>query len=334
MGADAQAVINQQIGDAYDVYIGIMWSRFGSPTPRAGSGTEEEFDRALKRATQSGGRVKIMFYFKNDPLPLTEIDHEQLKRISEFKAKLREQGVLYSDYQGDFADHVRIHLSREIIDFVNSSRDAVSATPGVAARSGTPDTPAREDEPGVFDGIAAFYRHLGVAAEGQSRITDAINVLGDAFVRRTTQITSSDAGEITLDFLQEVADLSAGDLDKFATAIEAELPVVDEEFRAAIQTYSVILPHLSQMGVGGEQQISRMREFLPGFLSQIESTADSARGFRETISSTPPLTSAHSHARKRAVNAQDRILEQLAQQAALVRQLIDSLPPSTETSIE
>ena len=37
----SQDVINQQIGNDYDIFLGIMWGRFGSPTPRAGSGTEE-----------------------------------------------------------------------------------------------------------------------------------------------------------------------------------------------------------------------------------------------------------------------------------------------------
>src|SRR6185503_17165509 len=40
-----QGVINDQIGE-YDIFVGIMWRRFGTPTAEAGSGTEEEFNRA------------------------------------------------------------------------------------------------------------------------------------------------------------------------------------------------------------------------------------------------------------------------------------------------
>ena len=36
-GQDAQDVINQQIGNDYDIFIGIMWGRFGSPTNRSES---------------------------------------------------------------------------------------------------------------------------------------------------------------------------------------------------------------------------------------------------------------------------------------------------------
>ena len=49
IGKDAQSIINEQIGDDYDIFVGLMWTRFGTPTPRAGSGTEEEFNLALEK---------------------------------------------------------------------------------------------------------------------------------------------------------------------------------------------------------------------------------------------------------------------------------------------
>jgi hypothetical protein len=42
-GTDLQAVINEQIGNDYDVFVGLLWSKLGTPTPRHPSGTIEEF---------------------------------------------------------------------------------------------------------------------------------------------------------------------------------------------------------------------------------------------------------------------------------------------------
>ena len=42
-GEDSQDVINKQIGTDYNIFVGIMWKKFGTPTSRAESGTEEEF---------------------------------------------------------------------------------------------------------------------------------------------------------------------------------------------------------------------------------------------------------------------------------------------------
>ena len=63
-GADPQTLVNQQIADMsqYDLFVGILWDRFGSPTPRAGSGTEEEFNRAVEEheGRTSGNHVLFL----------------------------------------------------------------------------------------------------------------------------------------------------------------------------------------------------------------------------------------------------------------------------------
>ena len=68
MGLDPQDVLNRELPDEPDIFIGLMWSRYGTETGRAGSGTEEEFRWALERYKQDPKSVRIMFYFKNAPL--------------------------------------------------------------------------------------------------------------------------------------------------------------------------------------------------------------------------------------------------------------------------
>jgi hypothetical protein len=63
-----QAVINAQIG-AYDIFIGLMWKRFGTPTGVADSGTEEEFNIAFAN-WEKFKKPRILFYFsKAEYLP-------------------------------------------------------------------------------------------------------------------------------------------------------------------------------------------------------------------------------------------------------------------------
>ena len=135
-GEDAQAVINQQLGDDYDIFLGIMWGRFGSPTPRAESGTEEEFNRALSRWEGSPERIQIMFYFKNAGIPPSEQDPEQLAKVQAFKEKISSQGV-YSEFQAaeDFRTQASTHLRRVIQDW---RKPALSAP-----ETAEPTTPLR-----------------------------------------------------------------------------------------------------------------------------------------------------------------------------------------------
>src|SRR6266516_1373141 len=77
-GEYAQGVINRQIGEHYDLFIGIMWHRFGTSTQEFGSGTEEEFRRAWTRFREQPTSLDIMFYFKDAPVSPSQLDLEQM----------------------------------------------------------------------------------------------------------------------------------------------------------------------------------------------------------------------------------------------------------------
>ena len=97
LGDDAQDVINREIGD-YDVFVGIMWKRFGTRTKRAPSGTAEEFDRAYEYFTDYA-KPKIMFYFRAKPFFTTDLSElRQFKKVLEIRRKLQKFGVLYWEY--------------------------------------------------------------------------------------------------------------------------------------------------------------------------------------------------------------------------------------------
>lgn len=117
LGDEGQAIINEQIGNEYNVFIGIMYKKFGTPTSKAGSGTEEEFNNAYERH-QAKENLEIMFYF-NDKAPtiLSEINPAELLKVNKFKSKLGQLGI-YAKYIGveDFEEKLRKHLSKYFID--------------------------------------------------------------------------------------------------------------------------------------------------------------------------------------------------------------------------
>lgn len=80
-----QEIINRQIGD-YDIFVGIMWKRFGTKTDTADSGTHEEFNTAYKNwlAFQ---RPRIMFYFCSKPYAPADLEEiDQWRRQNQFFA--------------------------------------------------------------------------------------------------------------------------------------------------------------------------------------------------------------------------------------------------------
>ncbi len=116
---DAQAVVNPQIG-AYDLFIGIFWNRFGTPTGRAESGTREEFDQAYARWKRDPGSLEIWIYFSQQSFSFTTAaELEQKGKVLAFKKELEGvKGLLTWPYRdaADFETQVRGHLERFIAE--------------------------------------------------------------------------------------------------------------------------------------------------------------------------------------------------------------------------
>ena len=119
VGEYGQQVINKQINDNYDLFIGIMKTRFGTPTPQAESGTEEEFDIAYER-WENGEIDNIFFFFGNPIMPINEIDPIQYQKVLDFKKRIGEQGVLYLEYTNN--EDFKKQLAKSLTQYFNDNR--------------------------------------------------------------------------------------------------------------------------------------------------------------------------------------------------------------------
>lgn len=100
IGDDAQDVINNEIKDEYEIFIGVFWSRFGSPTKRYESGTVEEYEKAKIKYNKDKQNTHIMMYFKTGQLNPYNIDNEQFEKLKKFKERIsKDDGVLYSEFE-------------------------------------------------------------------------------------------------------------------------------------------------------------------------------------------------------------------------------------------
>lgn len=117
-----QQIILDQIGQ-YDIFIGIMWKRFGSPTGKAESGTKEEFDEAYKKWKEYEN-PRIMFYFNQMPYVLKNAEEaEQLKMVLQFRAELQNKGLI-REFTGpdQFERCVREHLTTVVYEIAQKDK--------------------------------------------------------------------------------------------------------------------------------------------------------------------------------------------------------------------
>jgi hypothetical protein len=129
-GAEPQEVINGQLGESWDIYLGLMHARFGSATQKFGSGTEEEFEHAYALWKAEPSKRRVMFYFKIASVDPYKVDLDQVAKVRRFREKVSNLGGLYkefSDVEG-FKDLWRAHLTSVLVE-LHSQHPGVAAAP-------------------------------------------------------------------------------------------------------------------------------------------------------------------------------------------------------------
>lgn len=108
MGRTAQEYINEEVLDKCDILIGIFWTKLGSPTKIAKSGTVEEIQRHVSE------RKLAMLYFSTREIP-NNADLKQLKRLRDFKDEIKSKS-LYGEFsdERDLESKLYNHLELKI----------------------------------------------------------------------------------------------------------------------------------------------------------------------------------------------------------------------------
>lgn len=109
-----QSVINRQT-TTYEIFLCIIGVRMGTRTPRANSGTEEEFDRAIETHYR-GGLVQVLLFFSDMPVRPLAIDPSQLMLVRAFQEKASRLGVLSHTFKSH--DELK-HLARVSLQEAN-----------------------------------------------------------------------------------------------------------------------------------------------------------------------------------------------------------------------
>lgn len=119
-----QSIINPHVDDC-DLFLGILWKRWGQPTGEFDSGFFEEFNRAIKRR-ESTGKPEIWLYFKKISKDLLTDQGPQLKKVLSFKDKIMEEKkVYYGEFsdEDDWRDKIYTFLLKYIIKY--SSKEEI-----------------------------------------------------------------------------------------------------------------------------------------------------------------------------------------------------------------
>lgn len=106
-GAPPQEILNEQLVDTVDFGIAIFWSRLGSPTTAAKSGTAEE----INRITAAGKPLSVLRCAR--PIDDAHVDPHQLATLKAYLDSLRGHALILTYHDpGTLATHVDTILTR------------------------------------------------------------------------------------------------------------------------------------------------------------------------------------------------------------------------------
>lgn len=132
MGDRPQGIINKRLLAGCDLLIAAFWTKIGSPTGKAVSGTVEEIEEHV-----SAGK-SAMIYFSEVPVRLDSVDAQQYEQLLQFKNSCRERG-LYEIYDSltEFKEKLTRQIAQSMIRLLES--EELSRTANEATRSAMPN---------------------------------------------------------------------------------------------------------------------------------------------------------------------------------------------------
>ena len=195
-----QALINKDVENC-DLFIGMMWKRWGTSSGEYSSGFEEEFTIARNRRL-SGDRPEIWMLFKRVDEELHEDPGEQLKKTLDFKKKLVEsKELLFKEFENldHFTSLVFDDLSAYVLDLYNKVLKSVGTSETESPTAKTtkservePSSTCNEKNAQLIGVFSKLTRCLGNGKETEIEYWERVR----AHLSTTALFSESHIGEI------------------------------------------------------------------------------------------------------------------------------------------
>ncbi len=284
-----QSVIERQIPE-HDIYVGLMWKRFGTATEEFGSGTEQEFRRSLASHHENAAPRDIIFLFKTSIEGLDTLDIEQYTKVVKFKDELGELGVLHNTFR-------EIHDLEELLT-INLTKIALSwATKQLALHQPTNEVSVElvetDDELGFLDLLEEHERHFSLATDLIEQISEALTTLAedtDSSTQAMNEATEKRSASTSL--ARRYIDTTANDMDRFVSLATPLLAEMKEHFSRGVKAMKDLLAFHDVIFDAStrEVQISSFNESMIGLLTSMDQSDVGMTDLQATMLGLPKFS--------------------------------------------
>ena len=296
-----QDIIDKDLGDDYDLFVGILWKKFGTPTKKFDSGTEQEFRNAYSRFVANPSTVQILFYFKTlPPLSLSDIEPNELRKVNEFKQILGEKSVLYWEYNTieDLQKFLRIHITKRLDELIKNYQSQILAP---QSNNEVKFESTTEEELGVIDYQEIIEESFGDSTSALLRITEATNWIGKEIKKKTSEISSLSSskqmiGKKTLrDFFSRTASI----LNDYASRIEPDIPIFIRNFEKGTDAISnLVMIYRTDFGESKQNDIDNVKNSIEALKKEIGISLMKVKYFLDSVNNLPRMAKELNQARR------------------------------------
>ena len=298
IGEDGQEIINSQI--EYDILIGILWMKLGTPTKRDKSGTVEEINRAIKNPEK-----QQLIYFKTaTPTNLNSINTSELNDVMLFKKELTNK-LLYKEFESTekFETLFRLNLSSLIKDkFIDEQKPIQSSNEIITAEKNDKyqnivslideienSTKGNFEDLDIFEMNENGYKCFERITSNLKTITGYLNKLTNNLNKGTDEINQANHIKDTrlkLSKAKKVVNRLSKELDQFNDEINSELPDFSENLKEVGKATSDILMTLRSYS---QTEDNDVEENTLAYRNSMESAMNSTADMLKEVMKWPPI---------------------------------------------
>lgn len=335
IGDRPQEIINKQIGNKYDIFIGILCSRFGQKTKEYKSGTEEEFSIAYTRCIEDENKPEILFYFKDPRKSNHPIDAEQLIMVQEFKKKVGDLGIYEEfDSSDSFKTKVLAGVSKAL-DRLQAKSHETDHTSTALEKENNPVTENKiikisefDEDVGILDLNEMIYTSVEAFKGNVDRISSSTATLGDRIHTRTEEIKDlKPSGNARRDqkAVKIIIEKVASEMQKYCHILDQSTPNAKQDFAFTLRCmeHAVIISHHD--GLSNQEENKELASQLESLIYSVKDTHNRISKFRNSISALPRMTSKLNQAKRRTVNSIDDFLKFLCDAETNINDTLKSI---------
>ena len=123
LGGKAQEILNGQFVEDCDFAVACFWTRFGTPTDKYKSGTQEEIELLVNQ-----GKQVFLYFFNYPPVSLSDIDLEQYNKVKKFQKEYENKGIYNvinnkNEFKTELLRHISLYCLNNLLPGSSPSVD-------------------------------------------------------------------------------------------------------------------------------------------------------------------------------------------------------------------